>query len=1312
MARNGKDNMLEGERASAELNIGPDAAGWPSALIELALEPILLWDWDAGIIEWNTGAERQYGFTRAEMLGKTSHEALATKHPISLRRFLKRLDADGYWSGEIRHTTKHGRELIVESRQQVFVLDGRKVVLETNRDITDRRAGEGQVALLIVVGELIAKLGDPGELLYAVSRAVGQYFRARRCLFNEIDLENDLETVHRDYCRGVASVAGRHRISAYSSVTSGEMMEGRTVSNADSKTDERTADLFEKTYEPAGERAYIAVPLMRDGQRKASLFMSDDQPREWSPADIKLLEMVGERVWLAIEKRRSEAALRESTARFTKIFNSSPLAVVITSLKDRKLVDVNDSFVKLTGYERSEAIGRTTAELGLLKNPDDRDKALAAFLRDGKIRNSEYHFLTKSGSELVGLVSAELIEIGGDQCALAVIQDITQRKYAEDELRRVAEFDETVMVNMGEGLYTVDAEGEVTTMNPAAEKALGWTLSELRGRKMHDVTHHHYPDGRPFPAEECAAFRVLNDGIPMTDREDVFIRKDGTFFDVVYSSSPLRSGDGSVVGLVVVFRDITERKRADEALRKSEELFSRFMQHLPGLAWVKDVDGRYIYANDAAETAFRTRREDLYGKTDHEVFPQEIAIQFVANDRLAREQGKGLQTIESLEQDDGVLHHSIVSKFPISDADGRTAFVGGMAIDVTDRIRVEEELRRSEERRYLAQEAGNVGIFDWHIIAGKTYWSETMWSIYGEELSTINPDENYWSSHLHDNDRERVKRNIRQVVASAGDEFRDEFRIVRSDGSIRWIEARAKVSRDALGVATRMYGVNTDITARKEAEEKIRISENQLRLVTNAVPALISYVDKNERYRFVNQQFTEWFGIPGDRLIGKGPRDIFGAKAYRVLKPRIDQALSGQECTFETLLSYKNIGDRHVHVSYIPDIGADGIIHGYYGLTHDLTDLRRSEELLRSSEERIQLMMDSFTDYAIFSMNKEEQIDSWNKGAETIFGYSQKEILGMSFEALFTPNDIQHGIPFREMSNVRRKGRASYERWHLKKNGSRFFANSVMMPLNLGTELVGYAVIVSDLTEKKRRSEELQRAHDELEIRVGERTKELAESNAALLQEIQERKIAEKERIDLLGRLVSSQEFERRRIARDLHDQLGQRLTAAKFPNIKISNFGQMDELFYRGARPKAKDLPSLKALGIQTVIDLTDNSKDEQAEVEAAGMKYLNIPIVDKGYPTEENVTAFLKAIDDESTGVFYVHCAGGRHRTGDMGALYRFTKYGWDFDKVYQEMKNYDFYTSNGHGKSKDFVVDYAAKMIGQKTAAAVTPSTMRVE
>ena len=167
-----------------------------------------------------------------------------------------------------------------------------------------------------------------------------------------------------------------------------------------------------------------------------------------------------------------------------------------------------------------------------------------------------------------------------------------------------------------------------------------------------------------------------------------------------------------------------------------------------------------------------------------------------------------------------------------------------------------------------------------------------------------------------------------------------------------------------------------------------------------------------------------------------------------------------------------------------------------------------------------------------------------------------------------------------------------------------------------------------------------------------------------------------------------------------------QEVSSHKDPAVKIKNFGQMDERFYRGAQPKQEDYKDLAALGIKTVIDLTEDSKEyEKSTVESLGMKYVHIPMVDKKYPTEEATAMFLKVANDPATGKFFVHCAGGRHRTGAMGAVYRYQNYHWNFDQVYAEMKQYDFYTSMGHGAFKDFVKDYYDHM---QAAKATAPST----
>jgi protein tyrosine/serine phosphatase len=147
-----------------------------------------------------------------------------------------------------------------------------------------------------------------------------------------------------------------------------------------------------------------------------------------------------------------------------------------------------------------------------------------------------------------------------------------------------------------------------------------------------------------------------------------------------------------------------------------------------------------------------------------------------------------------------------------------------------------------------------------------------------------------------------------------------------------------------------------------------------------------------------------------------------------------------------------------------------------------------------------------------------------------------------------------------------------------------------------------------------------------------------------------------------------------------------------QFPNVRIKNFGQMDDRFYRGAQPKEEDYQSLAALGIKTIIDLrNDPEAYEKRMAESLGMRYVNIPMSDKKYPSDSQIEEFLKVVNNPETGKFYAHCVGGRHRTGVMGAVYRYNFYNWNYDQVYKEMKAFDYYSRWGHGALKDYVQDY---------------------
>lgn len=220
---------------------------------------------------------------------------------------------------------------------------------------------------------------------------------------------------------------------------------------------------------------------------------------------------------------------------------------------------------------------------------------------------------------------------------------------------------------------------------------------------------------------------------------------------------------------------------------------------------------------------------------------------------------------------------------------------------------------------------------------------------------------------------------------------------------------------------------------------------------------------------------------------------------------------------------------------------------------------RRSEEELRMSEERLRLALESVSDYAIFTLGVDGRIDSWNVGAERTFGYTVAEIIGQSTTILFTPEDRAAGVPEQEIRTAATRGRAVDERWHVRKDGTRFYVSGVLTPLRQGDTITGYAKVARDLTSQHAAEDALQRAQQELEARVAARTRELAAANAALRLEMAVRHRAEDARRALARELVDAQEEERRRISRELHDQLGQQLTVLGLKLALLQRSGVTD---------------------------------------------------------------------------------------------------------------------------------------------------------
>jgi PAS domain S-box-containing protein len=288
-----------------------------------------------------------------------------------------------------------------------------------------------------------------------------------------------------------------------------------------------------------------------------------------------------------------------------------------------------------------------------------------------------------------GIAAQAAIAIDNARLYTKAKQEIAKRLQAEQALRATEQRLETVFGGINDHLVSYDLQWRYTYVNDKAAAVLGRSKQELIGKCIWDL----FPEavGNQYHNELLRALseqRVIRS-------EHYYASSDSWFENHIYPFPE---------GVTVFSADITWRKNAEYALRESEQRFARFMQNLPGLAWIKDHQGRYVYINDAAAEAFQRSFEQLYGKTDEEVFPPEIAAQFRQNDHRALASGSGIETVETLRHRDGVLHHSIVSKFPIFDKTGGAPLVGGIAIDITERKQAEQALQEADRRkdRFLA----------------------------------------------------------------------------------------------------------------------------------------------------------------------------------------------------------------------------------------------------------------------------------------------------------------------------------------------------------------------------------------------------------------------------------------------------------------------------------------------------------------------------------------------------------------------------------------------------------------------------------
>jgi PAS domain S-box-containing protein len=506
-------------------------------------------------------------------------------------------------------------------------------------------------------------------------------------------------------------------------------------------------------------------------------------------------------------RKEAEEALRESEEKFSKAFRSSPNTIAITTVKDGRFIEVNDSFTVITGYTREEAIGHSSNEISIWAKAADRDRMLKVLKHKGRVYNEEFDFRIKSGEIRTWLFSAERIDIGGEPCIISMTIDITELKRMQAALSESEEFSTSLLENSPNPVLVINPDTSVRYVNPAFNNLTGFTSDEIAGRKA------------PYPWWPEEARAEIGASLEETlarggrSREHVFQKKNGERFWVAINSASVMY-KGKPKYLLINWVDITGRKQAEEKLR----LLSSVTEQVSDSIIVTDTDFRITYMNKAAR--------ELLGYSIEEVLGKDLGCFDTKPLTKSQEQGVS-QTVSSGKIWDGTMlkRRKDGSTFlaecrlcPLLDNQGQVSLFIDIERDITERKRAEEALRESEEKFFKAFHSSPDAIAitsrkDDRFIEVNDSFTRITGYKRNEVIGRNSLELNTWAN---EDELQKIMRKINKQSS-----VHNEERAFRTKaGEIR--AGLFSVENINIGGEPCLLSVTTDINERKQAEEKLK----------------------------------------------------------------------------------------------------------------------------------------------------------------------------------------------------------------------------------------------------------------------------------------------------------------------------------------------------------------------------------------------------------------------------------------------------------------------------------------------------------
>lgn len=514
-----------------------------------------------------------------------------------------------------------------------------------------------------------------------------------------------------------------------------------------------------------------------------------------------------------------------------------------------------------------------------------------------------------------------------------------------------------IIASSDDAIISKTLDGIITTWNPAAERLFGYPARAAIGQPMLML----FPPERV--GEEPEILARIGRGERIEHFETVRLRQDGSRVDVSVSLSPIADASGRIVGASKIVRDISARKQTEEAARASSQLVKSILDTVVDGIITIDRQGTVLSCNPAAERLFGYAQAEIVDRNVKCLMPEPYAAEhdgYLARymqTREARVIGIGREVTGRRKDGSTFPMELAVSEMPQAD---RTLFVG-IVRDITERKAAESRLAELNRRFNLATSAAGIGVWDWDVVNNDLVWDDRMYRVYGVDPEAFGGAYEAWANCVHPDDLARTAAELQAAVRGERP-FATEFRLRDTDGRIRYIKASATVVCDAAGRATRMIGVNYDITPVKVAQARLEEALRLQRAILDSANFSIISTDDTGLIRTFNQGAERLLGYTAEEMVERQSPAIIHDADEVVARARVLSQELGREIApgFEVFVARARLGlvDEH-EWTYVHKDGRrfpvllsvtalrdrDSVVTGFLGIASDITERKQMERM-------------------------------------------------------------------------------------------------------------------------------------------------------------------------------------------------------------------------------------------------------------------------------------------------------------------------------------------------------------------------------